>query len=332
MIFPYILARILQVWGEPKHHLMKNPIAHIQLLVGNLIWACGYPIYNYMMPGHIKPLPLFTLTTIVTALLSLTSLLSRTPETRRVERQDILAILGAGILIALLRKGMLLFGLSMTSPIDGSIISTITPVVVLIFSVILGAESFSRRKALGIILGFGGAIGVILSGSNTDAGGDARVLGNILVLLCAFISAIYMLWFKKLLVKYDPLTLLRWIFCIAAIITIPIGFDSVTEVNFSQFNTPEWFALCYLVIMPTYIPNVLLTSALKRVPPTVASIYTYIQPTVAVIISISIGLDKLHIMTALFAALIFAGVGIVITSSNKLTHVSNCPARTAAGH
>ncbi len=295
---------------------MHNLSAHIQLLIGNLIWACAYPLYNFVMPKYIDPIPLFTMTVIVTALLSLTSLLWRRDDTPRVERQDMMAIVGAALLIALLRKGMLIVGLSMTSPIDGSIISTLGPVVVLLISVFMRLEHISVRKVIGVMLGLGGAIGVILSGGGV-VNAKSGMIGNILMLLCAFISAIYMLWFKSLLKKYDPLTLLRWMFCITAIVFVPFGFDTVMHVDTAHFTPHVWLALAYLVVMPTYIPNLLLTNALKRVTPTISSTYIYVQPIVAVAISVSFGLDTLRAMTVLFAALIFAGVGVVITTQKS---------------
>ncbi|MFI3269190.1 MAG: DMT family transporter [Rikenellaceae bacterium] len=293
---------------------MQNITAHIQLLICNLIWACGYPLYNFVMPKYIEPIPLFTATTIVTALLSLTSLAWRTEETPRVERRDMFAIVGAALLIALLRKGMLIVGLSMTSPIDGSIISSIGPVVVLVISVAMRLERFSPRKAIGILLGLGGALGVILSGGGT-AHQTSGVVGNILMLLCAFISAIYMIWFKGLLKKYDPLTLLRWMFCITAVVFLPFGLDTLLTVDTAKFTPHVWLAVAYLVVMPTYFPNLLLTSALKRVSPTVSSTYIYVQPTVAVAISIAAGLDTLRFVTVVFASLIFAGVAVVISAT-----------------
>ncbi len=229
-----------------------------------------------------------------------------------------LAIVGAALLIALLRKGMLIVGLSMTSSIDGSIISTISPVVVLIIAVIARVERFSIRKAIGILLGLSGALGVILSGSGSTHA-SSGVVGNILMLLCAFISAIYMVWFKSLLKKYDPLTLLRWMFCITAIVFAPFGLHTLFSVDTSKFTTHVWLAVLYLAVMPTYIPNLLLTGALKQVTPTISSTYIYLQPTVAVLISVWSGLDTLRTITVLFAALIFTGVGIVITTPKSGT-------------
>lgn len=293
---------------------MKNLPAHIQLLACNLMWACSYPLYNYLMPTYIKPLPLLTLVMVIAAIASIISmLLDPDKESLKIHRGDIIAIIVAALLITTLRKGLLVFGMSLTSPIDGSIISTITPVIVLVISIILGLESFSRGRALGVVLGLGGAIGVILTGG--DSGHEhSSILGNVMILGCAIISAIYVLWFKQLLQRYRPIVVLQWMFCITAAILLPMGLDDLLHINTSTWSSQVWLAVAYLAFVPTYIPNLLLTTALKQVPPTITSIYTYVQPVVAVTISIVAGLDKLHPLTLLFAILIFTGVGVTIST------------------
>ena len=303
--------------------IMNNLSAHIALFGCNLFWALSYPFYKIAMPTYIEPLPLLTMVLMVAALISIISMLFDLAKGRansHIDGGDMLKVVIAGLLIALIRKGLLVFGLSNTSPIDGSIIFTISPIVVLIISVIVGIERFSMRKTLGMVLGLGGAIGVILTSDDKSSDG-AGMMGNIMVLGCAFITAIYMVWFKRLLQKYDPIVLLRWMFIVAAIVLTPIGLDSVTKVDFSAFTPHAWVAVLYLITIPTFLPNILLTSALKRVAPSTASIYAYIQPTVAVIISIALGLDKLHATTVIFAVLIFVGVGLVIKRSGASNQI-----------
>lgn len=235
-------------------------------------------------------------------------------EGHTIDREDIFKVVLAAILIAVIRKEMLMFGLSMTSPIDGSIIATLTPVAVLILSVVMGMERFSKYRLLGVLLGMGGAVGIIMSSSSRGGGmaTSTNIWGNIMILGCAFISAIYMVWFKTLLKKYDPVTLLRWVFCIAAVIVIPIGFRSVVHTDFHSFDRRVWAAIAYLVVLPTYLPNLLLTTALRSVTPTITSIYTYVQPTVAVGLSVAMGLDTLNLDTILFGVVLLAGVSFVV--------------------
>ena len=206
-----------------------------------------------------------------------------------------------------------MFGLSQTSPIDGSIISTITPLMVLILSVLVGLEKLSKQKIFGLLLGMAGAIAIIAT-SNSDTHAKSKLLGNILIFIGACVSATYMVWFKHLVVKYRITTLLRWIYCISAIVMLPIGAHDIFTTDISAMDTKIVVATLFVLIIPTYIPNLLLNYSLRYVTPTVTSIYAYIQPIVAITLSVLMGLDKLHFDTILFAITIFVGVGLVVES------------------
>lgn len=285
----------------------------MMLFFANFIWGIGYPLYNMAMPGYIKPLQMLTLSTIATAILTIIAIPfeSKSARAQRVEHKDILAFVGAALLIAVFRKGLLMFGLSMTSAIDCAIIATLNPIVVLVFSVIIGYEAFSRRKLLGVLLGMVGAIGVILAGGK-GAHVSSGVVGNLLVVLCAFMAAIYTLWFKSLLKRFEPVVVLRWMFLLAAVVVVPIGWKPLMEWDYSAMPKHLWFVIGYLAIMTTYIPNLLLQSGLKKLPPTITSVYTYVQPATAVTLSIILGIDKLHYNTAIYGSLILLGVWIVV--------------------
>ncbi|MFI3292157.1 MAG: DMT family transporter [Rikenellaceae bacterium] len=292
---------------------LKSITPHLALLGTNVAWGLAYPMYHMVLPNYIDPVSILTATLIISALISLLPMLWEPYE--RVERHDILSLIGAALLIAVIRKGLLIFALSKTNPIDGSIISTFTPIVVLIISIIVGVEHFNVKKAVGLLLGLGGALGVILTSSQSgDTHSHDVVVGNIMVLSCAIISAIYMVWFKSLLKRYSPNTVMRWMFCIAAIFVTPFGIKPLLATNFSAMPTHIIWAVAYVMIVPTYLPNLLLNYALESVPPTVSGTYTYIQPIIAGAITMILGFGAPQWETIAFAILIFLGVGIVIRS------------------
>ena len=109
---------------------------HLALLVCNVLWAMDYPFYNIVLPHYVHPMAMVSASLVATALFSLVPLLWQKAE--KVERADIRKLIGAALLIGVLRKVFIMYGLSMTSPIDGSIIDTIVPLLVLALSVLLG--------------------------------------------------------------------------------------------------------------------------------------------------------------------------------------------------
>lgn len=285
--------------------------AHIALLGCNIVWACDYPFYNLLLGKYIEPLAMVTASLVVAALLSWVPRLWE--EREQIERRDWGIIFIAALLMGVVRKVMMMFGLSLTSPIDGAIIATLSPLLVLVVSVAAGIDRLSVRKIVGLIVGMAGAVAVIVT-SGSAHHEKSGLVGNLMMICSATVTALYMVFFKRLVAKYRITTLLRAIYTISAIVIFPIGIESVIKSDFTDMNTHLWLAAAFVLIVPTYLPNLLLNYSLKFVQPTVSSTYTYIQPVLAVTLSVAMGLDVLHLDTALFALLLFVGVGLVISS------------------
>lgn len=295
---------------------MKSSVfkAHIALLGCNIVWACDYPFYNLLLGRYIEPLAMVTASLVVAALLSWIPRLWESPQS--IERSDWGIIFIAALLMGVARKVMMMFGLSRTSPIDGAIIATIVPLLVLLVSVIARIDRLTARKTVGLIIGMAAAVAVIMT-SNTPTHDKSGLWGNVMMICSATVTALYMVFFKRLVAKYRITTLLRAMYTISAIVMFPIGIESVVKSDFTGMNTHLWAAAAFVLIVPTYLPNLLLNYSLRFVEPTVSSIYTYIQPVLAVSLSVAMGLDVLHLDTALFAVVLFAGVWMVISSYRR---------------
>lgn len=292
----------------------KTAYIHLALIFCNVIWACDYPFYNLVLGKYISPLAMVSASLVIAAVWSLLPLLWEKPE--RIEPNDRLKIFGAAMLMGVARKMCMMFGLSHTSPIDGSIISTTTPLLVLLLSVFIGLERFTPKRTLGVLLGMAGTVAVIVT-SNSGLHEKSDMIGNLLIFTSACVSAAYMVWFKRLLSKYRITTILMWIYCLSAILMLPFGLNDILKTDVSNVSPKIMLAVLFVLIVPTYLPNLLLNYSLRIVAPTISSIYAYIQPVVAVALAVAMGLDKPHLDTIFFALIIFVGVGIVVGSYGK---------------
>ena len=296
---------------------------HLALLVCNVLWAMDYPFYNIVLPHYVHPMAMVSASLVATALFSLVPLLWQKAE--KVERADIRKLIGAALLIGVLRKVFIMYGLSMTSPIDGSIIDTIVPLLVLLLSVLLGMDRFTKLKIAGLVLGMAGAVAVVLAGASSSHQ-HSHLWGNVMILLCACVTSLYMVWFKRLIAKYRITTVLRWLYCAAAVMALPFGIGPIVHTDFAAIARHALFPTLFVLTVPTYVPNLMLNYALKTVQPTVSSIYTYLQPVLAIAISVGMGLDKLHADTVIFALVIFVGVGLVLRSYTVKPRQADPPA------
>lgn len=290
--------------------------ANLALIFCNIIWACDYPFYSLILGKYISPIAMVSASLVVAAIFSLIPLLWERAE--HLEPNDRLKIIGAAILIGLARKLCMMYGLASTSSIDGSIISTTTPLLVLILSVAAGMEHLTRTKSVGLLLGMAGTIAIIIA-SNSGVHEKSSALGNILIIISACVSAAYMVWFRRLVGKYRITTVLRWIYCTSAIVMLPFGAHDIATTELSSMSGLILFATLFVLIVPTYLPNLLLNYSLRVVTPSVTSIYAYIQPVIAIALSVAMGLDKLHPDTIIFAIVTFIGVGMVAASNRTAT-------------
>ena len=284
---------------------------HLALLVCNVLWAMDYPFYNIVLPHYVHPMAMVSASLVATALFSLVPLLWQKAE--KVERADIRKLIGAALLIGVLRKVFIMYGLSMTSPIDGSIIDTIVPLLVLVLSVLLGMDRFTRLKITGLVLGMAGAVAVVLAGASSNHA-HSHLWGNVLIFLCACATSVYMVWFKRLIAKYRITTVLRWVYCAAAVMALPFGIGPIVHTDFAAIARHALFPTLFVLMVPTYVPNLMLNYALIFFDTSLSLIYTYLQPVLAIAISVGMGLDKLHADTVIFALVIFVGVGLVLRS------------------
>lgn len=282
---------------------------HLALLACNSIWAMDFPLYNLLLTRYMHPLALAEASLVATALIALVPLLWERAE--RVEKTDIRKFIGAALLMGVFRKLFLMYGLSKTSPIDGSIIDTIVPLLVLLLSVLLGLDRLTKLKVTGLLCGMVGAAAVVAT-SRTTGHVHAQFWGNVLIFLCACVSSVYMVCFKKLVAKYRVTTVMRWLYCPAAVILLPFGLEQVVRTDFAAMLHEALVPTLCVFVLQTYLPNILFNYSLRFVSSTVSSIYTYLQPVVAIAASVALGLGKLHVDTAVFALLIFVGVGMVL--------------------
>ncbi|MFI3286314.1 MAG: DMT family transporter [Rikenellaceae bacterium] len=287
---------------------------HLALLLCNSIWAINYPFYHIVMSKGVTAATMLELSLIVAAILSFVPLLWS--KTERVDRRDIKYLVAAAVLSGLLRKGLVIYGLSLTTPIDASIIASLLPVMALVISVLMGIDRFTFKRIVGIILGMGGALAVIISGGDGSKVSSA-LGGNTLMFLYTIAAGFYMVWLQPIFKKYKSITLMRWIYSISALMFLPFGLPPTLANPFSTLS-PHILALAtFVIVVPTFLPNLLLNYALGRVTPTVSSIYSYLQPILAIGVSVWLGLGKLHWSTLIFGAVIITGVTLVIRSYGR---------------
>ncbi|MEH0157753.1 DMT family transporter [Limibacter armeniacum] len=286
----------------------KNIKAHLALLGAAVIYGANYNIAKGVMPEYILPFGFIVIRVIGGALL-FWLLHSLTVKEKVVRWQDYLHLAAcAGFGVA--TNQMLFFkGLSMTSPINASVIMTSTPIIVLLVSSVLIRERITIKKFIGIGLGLIGALWLI--GGEGLTFNSETVIGDLTVFANAAAYSIYLVIVKPLMARYHPYTITKWIFLFGTVYVLPFGLGEFQQIEWSTMPTLIIMGVLYVVIGTTFLAYLLNAVALKHVQPSIVSFYIYFQPLIATLIAIIIGSEVLSLQKVLSAILVFIGVFLV---------------------
>lgn len=199
-------------------------------------------------------------------------------------------------------------GLQLSTPINSSVLVTITPIIVVVLSALLIKEKITWRKAFGIFLGFTGALLLILMGVEVRQDAPNIPLGNILFIVNATTYGTYLILVKKLIEKYHPLTLMKWLFSIAVIINLPITYTQVMSIEWSAMPMEALWAIGFVVVGTTFLTYLFNVFALTQLKASTVSAFTYLQPLVGILFALATGNDSLSLIKIMAALLVLAGV------------------------
>jgi drug/metabolite transporter (DMT)-like permease len=286
----------------------RNLKAHMALLVVTIIFGLHYMIAKSMMPVPFQPMQLLFMRSLGAVILYwiFQSWFVR----EKVARKDLLILALCGFTGFAANQALFYLGLNLTTPVDASIIHVTNPIFVLIFASILIHEKVTFLKITGIILGAGGALILILYGRMVNMSTNS-FQGNILVMLNMLCYAMYLVLIKPMVVKYNAMTILKWVSFFGFLFMIPFSIPGIISLNLGSVSLNAWLGVAYVVILNTFVAYLLINYALKTVEASMASFYTYLQPVIASILSVSLGTEAITAPKIVAAMLIFGGVFLV---------------------
>ena len=297
---------------------MKNDkalIAHLSMFGACAFWGLMAPLGNDAMTHGLDGLTMVSFRVLGGCILFwLTSLFVKKEQ---VPTKDKLMFIGAAVFGLVTNQCCYTMGLSITSPINASIVTTSMPIFAMILAALILKEPITGKKAIGVLMGCSGALILILTSASavSDKVGDIR--GDLLCLAAQFSFALYLSLFNPLIRRYSVFTINKWMFFWATLLIIPFTFGHVRDVVSQPIPAASWWEAAYVVVFGTYLGYILTMIGQKTLRPTVVSVYNYVQPIVSVIVSVLTGLGILKPSHALAVILVFAGVWLVTKSRSR---------------
>lgn len=201
-------------------------------------------------------------------------------DTLRIEKRDVPFLVLCALLGNVLNQELFIHGLARTSATNAVVIGATIPVFTALAVLVLGKEPARPRRLIGIAIAFGGVAALV--GAEELSTSPEHVTGSLMVLANALSYGIYLAIVRPLADKYDPITLLAFMFLAGIPMVAPIGVHALAT-DTHTFTSTDYGFLAFLIAVPTVGAYTFVQIGLRRAEASLVAAYIYLQPLFATV-------------------------------------------------
>ena len=294
--------------------MQKKILPLLAATVATTIYGLNHTIAKMVMPIYIGSLGLVLLRVLGATIIFWT--IGLFFKSKPIEKKDRFTIIKCGLFGMSINIAAFIAGLDYSTPVNSSILIIISQIFVVILSFFIFRNKINLLKILGIIMGFIGALILILNADSNSSVGRNIPLGNFLFIVNSISYAYYLIIVKPMAQKYDLITLFKWLFLIGLIFNFPLGINQFTDVNWSSLPVKEAILpMAFVVICTTVMTYFLNGYALSKITSTEVAVFMYLQPIIGIVFAIFTKSDTISLTIIIASILIF--IGVYLTSVMK---------------
>jgi len=286
--------------------MSKRTLAFLAAIGATTIYGINHTIAKGVMPIYVTPFAFIFLRVVGAAILFWG--ISFLGPKEKIEKKDWGRMLVAALLGIAINMLSFFKGLELSTPINSAVLVTISPIIVVILSAFFLKERITLNKGLGIALGFIGALGLILFGAELRQDAPNIPLGNSLFIVNATAYGAYLIVAKKLVTKYHPFTLMKWLFTIAVVINFPITVGDFLRIEWATMPLWAYGVVAFVVVGTTFCTYLFNIFAMTELKASTIGAFIYVQPLFGILFALITGKDTLTTVKVLAATLVLLGV------------------------
>ena len=278
-----------------------------------MIYGLNHTIAKEVMPDHVGAFGfIFIRTAGATILFWFASLFV---PFEKINKKDYLKLFITALLGMCLNMLSFFKGLELSTPVNSGIFATTNPIIILCLSYFFLKEKIGLKKFIGIILGFIGALILVLQGTENSLRAPNVLLGNFLFLLNSIFFSSFIIMVKPLTQKYSTITIMKWLFFMGFFMTLPVTNKEFSQINWSNLPFDAVWRIIFVVLGTTFLTYVLNLFALKKLQASTVGAFAYAQPIIAISFAIITGNDYISLGRGLACLTIIVGVYLVSQKS-----------------
>lgn len=198
-------------------------------------------------------------------------------------KADVPMLMFLGMFGVALNQLFFVLGISRTSVAHAAIMIGITPILVLAIASAIGQESLSAGKLLGMALALAGVVGLQFSPSK---GAVTTVAGDFFIFLASVTFALFTVMGKRVVGNFSSITINTFAYVGGGLFLLPSTLWQSVGFPFRQLSWATWASVLYMAAFPSVLCYLIYYYALKYIPASRVSAFSYLQPLLATLLAI----------------------------------------------
>jgi drug/metabolite transporter (DMT)-like permease len=256
-------------------------VTDLLLVLMAVIWAVNYTVAKYGT-RTVPPLA-YNAVRIVMAVVALV-IIGRLRSQEMPTRRDILALMVIGVLGNGLYQLCFIEGLARSRAGTVALMLAGSPAFVAIVGRLFRVERVGTRGWMGIALQLLGIAFVVL-GSVVHTTGDDTILGSALIVAGSLFWAFFAILIKPYTERLSGIHVGAYSLLGGAIFVTVVGIPSIIATDWSGVSLPVWGAIVYSGIGALVVGNLIWYHGVSRIGPTRVSMFSNLQPLVALAVA-----------------------------------------------
>ena len=283
--------------------MRRVPVHAVDLMLFGtvLLWALNSTVTRYVVTHGFQPLAYATTRYAAATALFWAFTYSR-ERSFRIARRDLRLIFLAGGMIYV-NQLCFVYAVDKTTAATVTLFLAATPIFIGAFATVIGLEQMRSSFWIATVVSIVG-VGFVASGSGGFSG---NVVGDGLAVLTAATWGAYSIAITPLMRRYSPFRISSLVLLIGWIPLAITGLPQTLSQSF-HFGALMWVAFGFAVVGPLFLTNILWFTAISRVGPSRASLFSNLQPIFGVAFALVLLGETLSVWEVVGGALILAAV------------------------
>lgn len=258
-----------------------SPDLAIVLLV--LIWGSNFSVVKSAL-SEFSPLA-FNATRFVLASTVLAVFLAISGVRVRFPKQDVLRLVGLGLLGNVLYQGLFIYGIDGTRAGNAALMLSTVPLIVTVLSVALKHETISRAGWAGVVLSISGIVVILWGSSRGLSFGSDTIRGDLIMLGSALAWSVYTVLSSPYVQKYGTLPVTAFTMWIGTIGLVLISTPALLAQDWISISPGAWGGLVFSGAFSLALAYILWYYGIRHLGSSRTAVYSNTVPVVALLVA-----------------------------------------------